>query len=107
MLTRLNARVLLAACQGNEIWSPDTCRQHRVPEIWIEELTETYESGFNTDRETIYIGDEITNQYRGVRDLHLAFKLAEFLGVDANQTTALSLGPRAEVRALQEAAEEL
>ena len=107
MLSRLKARALLAACRGNEIWSADTCRQQSVPSIWIEELADTFESGFNSDRETIYIGDDVTNQYHGVRDLDLAYKLAEFLGVDANRTTELALGAHAEVRALQEAAEEL
>ena len=106
MLTRLKARILLAKCRGNEIWSPDTCRREGVPDNWIDELANTFESGFNSDNETIYVGDRLTNQYHGVRDLDIAYRLAEFLGVDSSQTTQLSLGPMAEVRAFQEAAEE-
>lgn len=106
MLTRLKARVLLAACQGNEIWSPDTCLEHGVPPAWIEELSDTFESGFNQDQQTIYIGDQVTNQYHGVRDVDLAYKLAEFLGVDTASVTELVLGSFAEVQALQEAVDE-
>jgi hypothetical protein len=106
MLTRLKARILLSQCRGNEIWSPDTCRQQGVPATWIEELSDTFESGFNIDTETIYIGDQITNHYHGVRDLDIAYRLAEFLGVDASRVTELALGPMAEVRALQEAVDE-
>lgn len=106
MLTRLAARMLINECHGNEIWSPETCREKRVPEAWIDELTETYESGFQSDQQTIYIGDQITNQYRGVRDLHLAYRLAEFLGVDTARVAGLAIGAFAEVRALKEAVEE-
>ena len=107
MLSRLKARMLLSECRGDEIWAPQTCRDKGVPEAWIEELSETFESGFKTDRETIYTDDGLTNQYHGVRDLHLAYKLAEFLGVDSLRVTGLSLGREAEVCALQEAVDEL
>lgn len=99
--------MLLSECRGNEIWSPQICREKGVPEAWIEELSDTFESGFKTDRETIYTDDGVTNQYHGVRDLHLAYKLAEFLGVDSARVTELTLGSEAEVRALQEAVDEL
>lgn len=107
MLTRLKARILLAQCRGNEIWSSDTCRQQGVPSSWIEELADSFESGFNSDQDTIYVGEQITNQYHGVRDLDIAYRLAEFLGVDANLATEYALGAIAEVRALQEAVDEL
>lgn len=106
MLTRLKARVLLAACRGNEIWSPQTCAEQGVPSAWIEELSDTYESGFKRDEETIYVSEQLTNQYHGVRDLDLAYKLAEFLGVNTTRVTELSLGAFAEVKALQEAVDE-
>ncbi len=99
--------MLLASCRGNEIWSPDTCRQQGVPGVWIDELADAYESGFKTDRQTIYVDEGITNQYHGVRDLHLAYKLAEFLGVDSQRVTSMSLGAEAEVQALQEAVDEI
>lgn len=107
MISRIKARMLLAECRGDEIWSPQTCRQKGVPESWIEELADTFESGFQSDRQTIYEDNQVTNQYHGVRDLHLAFKLAEFLGVDASRVTELTIGREAEVRALQEAVDEL
>ncbi len=106
MLTRLRALTLLSGCRGNEIWSPDTCRRLGVPEVWIEELADTFESGFQADRETIYVGEQVTNQYHGVRDLEIAYRLAEFLGVDTGQATQFALGPTAEVCALKEAVEE-
>ena len=93
-------------CTGDEIWSIDTCRNEGIPEIWIEELRDTFESGFDTDRNTIYVEDQVTNQYHGVLDLHLAYKLSEFLGVDWREITQLVLGRKAEVKALQEAVEE-
>ena len=106
MLTSLRAQMLLAECRGDEIWSTELCQQKGVPPMWIEELCDTFESGFRSDRETIYDERGLTNQYRGVRDLHLAYKLAEFLGVDVQQATASALGREAEVRALKEAVEE-
>lgn len=107
MLSRLKAQMILSECRGDEIWAVETCRSKGIPETWIEELADTFESGFRSDRETIYEQGEVTNQYHGVRDLALAYKLAEFLGVDAARATERSLGREAEVRALQEAVEEL
>ena len=107
MISRVKARMLLSQCRGDEIWAPQTCREQGVPESWIEEMSEAYESGFRHDRETIYENGEVTNQYFGVRDLHLAHRLAEFLGVNAKDVTALCIGSLAEVRALQEAVDEL
>ena len=99
--------MLLSACRGDEIWSRQTCREQGVPDAWVEELADTFESGFRSDRETIYEEGRVTNQYHGVRDLDLAYKLADFLGVDVKSATELSLGRTAEVRALQEAVDEL
>lgn len=107
MLSRIKARILLSECRGDEIWSLETCRQHGVPQAWIEELADTFESGFRSDRDTIYEDGKLTNQYHGVQDVMLAHKLANFLGVDAERVTALCLGRTAEVRALQEAVDEL
>jgi hypothetical protein len=97
---------LLNMCRGDEIWSPEFCREHGVPEGWIEELSDCYESGFRTNRQTIYVAGNLTNQYYGVKDRDLAFRLAEFLGVDSARVTATALGPAAEVQALKEAVEE-
>ena len=107
MLTRLKARMLLDECVGDEIWSADLCRQKQIPGDWIDEMADCYESGFRTDRETIYHEARHVNQYHGIRDRDLAFKLAEFLGVETQRATELALGLRAEVAALKEAADEL
>lgn len=84
----------------------DICRQKGVPEDWIEELCDAYESGFLTDRQTIYFEEKSVNQFEGVHDLQLAYKLGEFLGVDTQRVTSAALGWPAEVRAIREAVEE-
>ena len=107
MLSRLTALRMLSECEGDEIWSVPLCREKGVPNTWIEELVECYESGFQSDRQTIYYNDRVVNQYHGLRDVDLAFKLAELLGVNTQQATSLAIGNRAQVRALREAVEEL
>lgn len=99
--------MLLSECVGDEIWSLQTCRTQGVPAVWVEELADTFESGFRSDRQTIYEDGRVTNQYHGVADLALAHKLAEFLGVDGRRATQFALNRVAEVRALQEAVDEL
>ena len=106
MLPRLTALRLLSECVGNEIWSVSLCREKDVPESWIDELVDCYESGFQSDRKTIYYKDRVVNQYHGLRDVELAYKLAELLGVDTQQATSLAIDPRAQVHALREAVEE-
>ena len=100
-LNETTAQFLLLKCIGDEIWNEETCRNNGVPESWIEELAENFESGFNTDKNTIYVDGQMVNQYRGVLDLHLAYKLAEFLGIDWQRATASALGRRAEVEAIK------
>lgn len=104
--------MLLLKCTGDEIWSAEMCRDAGVPQEWIDELGGGYESGYDTNRNTIYVdnalgGYRMTNQYEGVLDLHLAYKLAEFLSIDWRAVTANSLGRQAEVRSLQEALDEI
>ncbi len=106
MLQRITALVLLSECTGRDIWTVEYCRQKRVPETWIDELQDCFESGFRTDLQTIYEGDKVVNQYHGIRDLDLAFKLAEYLGVDTHQATYAAFGPEAQVRRLKEAVDE-
>ncbi len=107
MLSRLTARMLLSECRGDEIWPVTLCRKKGVPEPWLEELADCFESGYRTDRETIYYEEHAVNQYHGVRDIDLAYKLADFLGVNTGHATQFALGRSAEVRALKEAADEL
>jgi hypothetical protein len=106
-LTSVVAQSLLLQCSGDEIWSEETCRRSGIPESWIEELIDNYESGFDSDRNTIYEGQRMVNQYRGVLDLHLAYKLAEFLGIDWQRVTAGAHSRRAEVAALLAELDEL
>ncbi len=94
------AQMLLFKCTGDDIWSEEQCRSEGIPQRWIEELIDNYESGFNSDRNTIYLNEQLTNQYRGVLDLHLAYRLAEFLEIDWKRATAHAIGRRAEVRAI-------
>ncbi len=99
-LDPVTAQFLLLKCTGDEIWNEETCRKERVPESWIAELADNYESGFDTDRNTIYENGKAVNQYRGVLALHLAYKLAEYLGIDWRRATAFAEGRQAEVRAI-------
>ena len=106
MLNRLKALTLLSECTGEEIWSVAYCEQSGVPAPWIEELTDCFESGFRFDRDTIYENNQVVNQYEGIHDLRLAYKLAEYIGVNIARATASALGRRAEVQALKEAVDE-
>ena len=107
MLNSVTAQMLLLKCTGDEIWNEQTCREAGIPERWIDELIDNFESGFDTDRNTIYEDLRMVNQYRGVLDLHLAYRLAEFLGIDWRRVTANAMGRRAEVAALQAELDEL
>lgn len=106
MLDRLRALTLLSECTGRDIWSIEHCRSRRVPEPWIDELKDCFETGFRTDRQTIYHEGQRVHQYEGVRDLDLAAKLAAHVGVDVERVTACTLGPETFVRALKEAVDE-
>ncbi len=107
MLNPISAQLILLKCTGDEIWQEATCRQEGIPESWIEELVDNFESGFDTNRNTLYTDDGLVNQYRGVLDLHLAYKLAEYLGIDWKRATAHALGRRAEVEAIKAELDEL
>jgi len=96
----VSAQMLLLKCTGDDIWSEETCRCEGIPPSWIEELIDNFESGFDSDRNTIYKTDQPINQFRGVLDLHLAYRLAEFLGIDWQRATAHAIGRRAEVQAI-------
>ncbi len=103
---RLNALMLLSECSGDDIWSPEHCRQRGVPPDWIEELRDSYESGFERDSETIYLEDRVTNQYHGLRDVDLAIKLGEYLGIDVQTLISNAASRRHLVRLIREAIEE-
>lgn len=105
-MDRLTAFKLLDECTGHDIWSVDECRSKRVPAAWIEELADAFESSFFDERQTIYVGQDRVNQFHGVHDLRLAFKLAEYLGIDVERYRNMYSERGALVRALKEAAED-
>lgn len=106
-LDPVTAQMILLKCTGDEIWDEATCQSEGVPEGWIAELKERFESGYDTDRNTIYVDGQMVNQYEGVLDLHLAYKLAEYLGIDWKMATVGAMGRRAEVRAIQAELDEI
>lgn len=108
MFDSVAAQMLLLKCVGDEIWSEETCVKEGVPRAWIDELCDNYESGFDSDSNTIYGEDgRLTNQYRGVSDLRLAYKLAEFIGLDWQSAVAVCASRRGEVAAIKELLDEL
>jgi hypothetical protein len=94
---------LLTKCFGDEIWSEDFCRAQGIPAKWIEELADNFESGFDSDSQTIYVDDSVTNQYRGIRDVDLAIRLGESLGIDVQRAISTALQRRGIVQAIKEA----
>ncbi|MGV3485719.1 MAG: hypothetical protein ACO1RT_14980 [Planctomycetaceae bacterium] len=102
-LPRQRALAILDECRGDEIWSIEYCRQRGVPDAWIEELADSFESGFRNDSETIYWKGQVTNQYHGVPDIKLAIAVARSMGLDVDRVTAAALGRVAVVRAIREA----
>ena len=91
-LNRTKALALLAECTGDDIWSAELCREKGIPEVWIEDSSDCYESGFESDSQTIYEDGQVTNHYFGFRDVDLAYKLGEYLGVDVKEATRGALG---------------
>ena len=71
LLNALKARMLLSECTGRDIWPVELCREKGIPEAWIEELSDCFESGFNSDLQTIYFDDSPVNQFHGIQDLLL------------------------------------
>ncbi|GAA5509687.1 hypothetical protein [Novipirellula caenicola] len=102
-IARHRALALLSECTGDEIWSVEHCRIRRVPDKWIEEDREAFESGFRSDDQTIYVGQRQVNQYFGVRDVDLAVRIGRSLGLDVDRITANSLSRRGVVVAIKEA----
>ena len=107
-IARDRALALLSECTGDHIWSVEHCRARRVPERWVEELSDAFESNFRTMSQTIFVENEAsgqyqsTNQYEGVRDYDLAIRIARSLGLDVDRVTASALGRRGIVAAIKE-----
>jgi hypothetical protein len=105
-LNRLKALMILSECTGDHIWSSDVCRERGVPQVWIDELEDCLESGFDHDRNTIYLQERLVNQYQGIRDVDLAVRLGEFLNVNVSTLASSALSRAQLVRAIQNAVEE-
>lgn len=103
----ISAQMLLLKCHGDEIWPEDVCLSEGIPQAWIDELVEQYESGFDTDQNTIYKDGAVVNQFRGVSDLLLAYKLADYIGIDWRRETGHIVSRIGKVRALKEALDEM
>lgn len=99
--------MILLKCQGDEIWDVNTCRSEGIPEKWIEELLERFESGYDSDRNTIYQDNKMVNQYEGVSDLHLAYKLAEYLGIAWEKASATAISRQGIVAAIKSELDEI
>lgn len=106
MISRIRALSLLDECTGVDIWPLDHCRERGVPEEWIEELADAFESGYQDDRDLIYYKERPVNQFHGVLDFDLAIRLGTVLGVDVERATAAALTRPATVQAIKEAVEE-
>ena len=94
---------ILGECTGDDLWGVEHCRARGVPEAWIEELSDAFESGFQADSQTIYQGNQATNQYYGVRDVDLALRAAASMGMDVDRVTATALSRRGVVQAIKQA----
>ena len=106
MLNRLKALTLLSECTGDDIWSIEHCQLRGIPPQWIEDLADCFESGYRRDSQTIYFQDRMINQYQGIRDVDLAIKLGEFLGVDVEELVSISPTRARLVVAIRQAIEE-
>ena len=103
MIARHRALALLSECNGEQIWPLDHCRDRSIPEPWIDELSDAFESSFEHDRDTIYFNEKKVNQFHGIRDVDLAAKLGESLGIDVGRLQTQSLGRAALVAAIKDA----
>ncbi len=106
LLRRDRALHLLAECRGDEVWSVEYCVSRGVPQAWIDELADAYESGFRRDSETLYYQNAPVNHYHGVKDVDLAQRIAADLGLNVISITRSALTPRAIVNAIKAAIEE-
>ncbi len=79
-MNRSNLLNWLAECTGDDVWSIDYCKRSGIPDSWIRDLSEIYESGFKTSKEVLYHEGKRIHQYRGIRDSDLARRISQQLG---------------------------
>ncbi len=105
-MNRSQALMWLSECTGDDIWSIDYCRQRQIPPAWVNELCDAYESGFESDKQTIYFRNEVVNQFEGIRDVDLACKIGQYLKVNVARIVERQVSRAAVVREIREAIEE-
>lgn len=105
-MRRIDALMLLSECSGDDIWSVEHCRLRRIPNDWIDEMSDGFESGFDTDLNTIYVGDQVVNQYEGIHDFDLAVRIGEHIGIDVRSLVGRASSRRELVRLIQDTIEE-
>lgn len=106
MLNRLKALTLLSECTGDDLWSVDHCQARGVPEAWVEELADCFESSFRNNSQTIFVQNRPVNHFHGIRDVDLAVKLGAYLGVNVEQLKETTATRARLVSAIRQAVEE-
>lgn len=99
---------LLDECTGDDLWSVEHCQSRGVPQSWVDDLADAYETSYRISSQTIYVSDEqagrrIVNQYYGVRDIDLAKRIGFELGLDIEQIEAVALSRQSTVLMIKEA----
>jgi hypothetical protein len=107
MFDRFSAELLLTRCRGDEVWSREHAREMGVPESWIAELSDCYESGFDHNQNTLYTDQGLVNQYHGISDLMVAYRAAEYLGINTSRIRSQPLSRRGQVDQLKAELDEL
>jgi len=105
-MNRSRALLILAECTGDDIWSIQHCQKRQVPETWIRQLRDAYESGFDSHDSMIYYDHQVVNQFEGVRDVDLACKIGKLLGVDIKRILQSHSTRTGVVHAIREAIED-
>ncbi len=105
-VNRSQALKLLTECTGDDIWSVEYCRKRQIPEDWIGELQDAYESGFESKDQTIYYRNEVVNQFEGIRDVDLACKIGHLLKVNVSRIVEQQNSRVGVVREIREAIED-
>jgi len=105
-VNRSHALKLISECTGDDIWSIEYCRASRIPNEWIDELQDAYESGFQSPSQTIFYRNEITNQFEGVRDVDIACKIGQLLNINVARIVQQQFSRASVVRAIRESIED-
>ena len=106
MIRRDRLLTWLSECDGDGIWPVDYARDRGLPEAWIDQLSDALESSFDRDDQTIYWRGQAVNQFHGIRDVDLARRISDELGLPTGAYEGSSTSRRDLVRRIVEAVEE-